>query len=613
MNGSLPIFPDNVKGQQASLLARPAPGDRDNGFAESLNAALSASSLIDAVPFRRQPAAPASTSSGDLLSGLRPSETASASEVMIDGSAPGVGITLVRQRHRIDPGGQPSGSKAASAEIGPGRGMVSADLPTAADAQTARADVHAAPLAGQFVHVGPSLMADMGASAHLEPQPAGGLPAEARSGQTIDGAALDLLAARTDADRPELVSKSLWQRQMPMIGNDALEPVQGSAVTAASSALALETSLQTDGPLDVLSAGVPPANPTLRPALQAAHSRASSSADISGTLVEPLPSSAAPFASDVKALGASVLSASASPLQHSIETPGEPFEVQLPTERPLGAVSRPENASPAPGRSVGRPDGEPIVSPSTTSFLAPDVRDTLNSGRSPAGSASASPLDKSSASLLAAGGKSGPVTNPTSGALQGPGVEAGAGRIAEFGFDRFQPMMSADARAQEIARADLPSGFGAARSPALTTSSSAGDQVALQIVRSLPKGADRLSVHLQPAELGRVDIQLDFDGPGRMSVMIIAERPETLELLQRDSRLLERSLGDSGLKLTGDGLSFALKQDQQQGQQGQNFHDQAQARQTAFRAGRAYDEASDAEPATPSVRIDGLRLLDIRT
>ncbi|MGI9506426.1 MAG: flagellar hook-length control protein FliK, partial [Geminicoccaceae bacterium] len=108
-------------------------------------------------------------------------------------------------------------------------------------------------------------------------------------------------------------------------------------------------------------------------------------------------------------------------------------------------------------------------------------------------------------------------------------------------------------------------------------------------------------------------IELSFEGAGRISAVITAERPETLELLQRDSRLLERSLGDSGLKLTSDGLSFALKQDQQQQQPGQNFQQQAEARENASRAGRAYDDAADNEQAPSIRRIDGLRLLDIET
>jgi len=43
--------------------------------------------------------------------------------------------------------------------------------------------------------------------------------------------------------------------------------------------------------------------------------------------------------------------------------------------------------------------------------------------------------------------------------------------------------------------------------------------------------------------------------------MVLAERPETLEMLQRDARGLERALQDAGLKTESGGLSFGLRGD----------------------------------------------------
>ena len=181
------------------------------------------------------------------------------------------------------------------------------------------------------------------------------------------------------------------------------------------------------------------------------------------------------------------------------------------------------------------------------------------------------------------------------------------------GFDRLQSVLSAEGTPLDNLRFEAASNLGQSRPQASPAHAPASTQIALQIVRSLPEGGDRLSVHLQPAELGSVDIQLNFEGGGRLSALITAERPETLELLQRDSRFLERSLGDSGLKLASDGLSFALKQDHSQQQHGQGFHEQAQTRQTASRAGRAHDDTPDTEQVPSAMRVDGLRLLDIET
>lgn len=135
-------------------------------------------------------------------------------------------------------------------------------------------------------------------------------------------------------------------------------------------------------------------------------------------------------------------------------------------------------------------------------------------------------------------------------------------------------------------------------------------QIALHIARAIPQGVDRFSVQLRPAELGAVDIQLDFTDDGHVSALITAERPETLDLLQRDSRALERSLHNVGLQLENGGLSFSLKQDQ--GNQGEGFGTASQQQDQRHAGGRG--RGDDHGPATeqePS-RLSLERLLDIR-
>ncbi|MGI9451878.1 MAG: flagellar hook-length control protein FliK [Geminicoccaceae bacterium] len=206
------------------------------------------------------------------------------------------------------------------------------------------------------------------------------------------------------------------------------------------------------------------------------------------------------------------------------------------------------------------------------------------------------------------------MATPSGGAVQTTVAEGSLRPNIEFGgFDRLQPALSVESQPLDNVRFETVSSLGQFKTQGPSAPPPAGAQIALQIVRSLSDGVDRFSVHLQPAELGSVDIQLNFESGGRLSALITAERPETLELLQRDSRILERSLGDSGLKLANDGLSFALKQDQHQQQHGQGFQEQAQARHAAFRAERAYDDTPDSEQLPSAMRVDGLRLLDIET
>ena len=93
------------------------------------------------------------------------------------------------------------------------------------------------------------------------------------------------------------------------------------------------------------------------------------------------------------------------------------------------------------------------------------------------------------------------------------------------------------------------------------TAQPAAEQVALQISRAIDQNADRLTVHLKPAELGKVTIELEVKPDNRIIAVISAERAETLDLLQRDARSLERALNDAGLKTDSGSLEFNLRGD----------------------------------------------------
>lgn len=84
-------------------------------------------------------------------------------------------------------------------------------------------------------------------------------------------------------------------------------------------------------------------------------------------------------------------------------------------------------------------------------------------------------------------------------------------------------------------------------------------QVTLQIVKAFADGLDRITIQLHPKNLGRVDVRLEIGQDGRMTAIIAADRPETLEMLQRDSRALERALQEAGLKTDSGSLSFHLR------------------------------------------------------
>ncbi|WP_307138156.1 flagellar hook-length control protein FliK [Pseudoroseomonas cervicalis] len=72
-------------------------------------------------------------------------------------------------------------------------------------------------------------------------------------------------------------------------------------------------------------------------------------------------------------------------------------------------------------------------------------------------------------------------------------------------------------------------------------------------------GPSRVSVALQPEALGRVEISIEQAADGPAEVRLLAERPDTLLLLLRDSAAIETALQQAGLGAeTGRSLSFGL-------------------------------------------------------
>lgn len=91
-----------------------------------------------------------------------------------------------------------------------------------------------------------------------------------------------------------------------------------------------------------------------------------------------------------------------------------------------------------------------------------------------------------------------------------------------------------------------------------TAASTTFDQVAVQITKAAADGLDKISIQLKPESLGRIDVQLQVTHDGRVNATIGAHRQDTLDLLQRDSRSLERALNDAGLRADAGSLSFNL-------------------------------------------------------
>jgi len=90
--------------------------------------------------------------------------------------------------------------------------------------------------------------------------------------------------------------------------------------------------------------------------------------------------------------------------------------------------------------------------------------------------------------------------------------------------------------------------------------------VGIEIASKALAGKNRFEIRLDPPELGRIEVRLDVSSDGRVTSHLTADRPDTLNLLQRDAAGLQRALQDAGLKTSDNSMQFSLR-DQSQGQQ----------------------------------------------
>lgn len=86
------------------------------------------------------------------------------------------------------------------------------------------------------------------------------------------------------------------------------------------------------------------------------------------------------------------------------------------------------------------------------------------------------------------------------------------------------------------------------------------EQLVVQVTRAVQDGVDRLTVELKPETLGRISVRIEVMHDHRIVAAVAVDRQETLDLLQKDARVLERALQDSGLKADSNSLSFSLRE-----------------------------------------------------
>ncbi len=111
------------------------------------------------------------------------------------------------------------------------------------------------------------------------------------------------------------------------------------------------------------------------------------------------------------------------------------------------------------------------------------------------------------------------------------------------------------------------------------------DQIKVQIKQS--NISDKITVKLNPKELGQVELKVEISKSGSMNVEITANKKETLDLLKQDVKYLEKALQETVAKsestpnftfnLKGDGGQNQANQGQADRQESQNQNSNQQA------------------------------------
>ena len=190
-----------------------------------------------------------------------------------------------------------------------------------------------------------------------------------------------------------------------------------------------------------------------------------------------------------------------------------------------------------------------------------------------------------------------------------PPAPAQAADVPAASTTNFTPAHAQAAAPQPDASAVASTANSAATAPAASVATNTPAQAATQLQVSHPAtatpdinslafniatksegGARHFDIRLDPAELGRVDVRLTVDDAGKAQATLSVEKPQTLELLQKDQGHLERALKEAGLDLSQNGLNFSLKGQQQQ-QTGGNASS-SRSRTLAVRAIAAADTAA---------------------
>ncbi|MBN8925580.1 MAG: hypothetical protein BGO51_01470 [Rhodospirillales bacterium 69-11] len=231
----------------------------------------------------------------------------------------------------------------------------------------------------------------------------------------------------------------------------------------------------------------------------------------------------------------------------------------------VGADHGPDQGAAAPAWETSRQAQAPLP-PATPDDAAPDPTPAGANLPAPAPFGAAATLRAEAVAVPAvpAAAAEGQAGSRSSATERTGALDQGAGRRDGPADDRPAPAPappdasavsgSAAAGIDSRSPAAAPAAGSVTASPSQATGPA--DQLAPALI-SLGRGADggqRLTLRLQPEELGQVDVRIDRSASGEARVEITVERPETLRLMLHDQTRLERALDQAGIPAEGRSL-----------------------------------------------------------
>jgi hypothetical protein len=151
---------------------------------------------------------------------------------------------------------------------------------------------------------------------------------------------------------------------------------------------------------------------------------------------------------------------------------------------------------------------------------------------------------------LAPGADAVPPTDPSQASMSTPGALSSTADLAALALTPAPPP-SASATPASVHAAPPPA-------PGVTLAPASQMAPALLSLTTSSTGTQSMTLRLDPADLGTVQVRIDRSADSPAHVEISASRPETLSLLVRDQAQLQHTLTQAGVPSEGRTLTFHL-------------------------------------------------------